>query len=227
MTRFVIVYRHQGRDEFPELIKKAVDAVKKLGYKTLLVGSKVDADYDDYLPIENAEPNLAVWILYARQCYLESPYFDCNTVFIDPDVLAVRPIDDLFEEDFDIAVTERQMDDQPINMGVMFVKPENREKIIAFYQDMRVKAKSYPFNKQRWFGDQMALNDLLVEYHDRPCDMKVLRVPCDVFNASPCMEKTPEKMERNRWMAENARLLHFKGYRKNMMPEVWLELNGG
>jgi hypothetical protein len=218
--KFVIVYRHQGRDEFLELIKDAINSVKKLGYKTVLVGTKVEGDYDEYIPTENIEPNLALWILYARQCYLESPIFDCNTVFIDPDVLVIRPVDELFEQDFDMAVTERDGPEK-INMGVQYVKPHAKEKLIAFYEDMRARARQYPFNKQRWFGDQKALNELLVEFNDTPCGLKVLRVPCDLWNASPSMEKTPEKQERNKRISENAKILHFKGHRKQMMKEVW------
>jgi hypothetical protein len=179
-VKFVITYREEGRVEFPILIRKAFESVKKLGYSTVLVGTEV-AEADEYIPSDRSdEQHLCNWILQARQLYMKK-LFDCNTVFIDPDVL--------------------------------FAKPENKEKLIKFWDALRDKAKTYPFGKQRWFSDQMAVNDLIDSDHG----LRVLKLPCDLYNASPCINNTPEKVERNRLMAEHARILHFKGYRKNMM----------
>jgi hypothetical protein len=210
-VKFVITYREEGRVEFPILIRKAFESVKKLGYSTVLVGTEV-AEADEYIPSDRSdEQHLCNWILQARQLYMKK-LFDCNTVFIDPDVLVVRPLD-VFDRDFDLAVTERDVKSAPINTGVMFAKPENKEKLIKFWDALRDKAKTYPFGKQRWFSDQMAVNDLIDSDHG----LRVLKLPCDLYNASPCINNTPEKVERNRLMAEHARILHFKGYRKNMM----------
>lgn len=213
--RFVITYRDQKRPEFPELIKKAFRSVKKFGHETVLVGSPMNGA-DEYIPTDKSEPHLSNWILYARQLYLKSDLFNCNSVFIDPDVLLVRPIEEVFEQDFDIAVTVRDVKSSPVNTGVVFVKPNNKEALIEFFERMRQHARGYPFNKQRWFSDQMAVNDLIND-----TSLKVLKLPCELYNASPCIEQTPEKIERNNKMAAEARILHFKGYRKNMMTEVW------
>jgi hypothetical protein len=223
--RFVITYREQGREGFPELVRKACASVKKFGHETVLIGSPVDgAEVDHFIPSgKEVEPLLAIWILYARQSYIESPLFDCNSVFIDPDVLLVRSIDDVFDRDFDIAFTEREVKGDEINTGVVFIKPDNKDALIGLFEELRKKCRSYPYNKQTWFGDQKSVNDILNECAS-PCGLRVLKLPCDIYNASPCMEQTPEKMERNRKMAENARIMHFKGYRKDMMHGVWANI---
>jgi hypothetical protein len=222
MTRFVITYRDQGREEFPDLVVKSFDSVKKLGYDTVLIGTGVTGAATDHLiPSGKAEEALlANWILYARQLYIESPLFDCDSVFIDPDVLVVRPIDDVFDMDFDIAFTERDVKGDEINTGVVFVKPHKKDQLIGFFNELRKKSRNYPYNKQTWFGDQKAVNDVLRETGDKYGDLKIIRIPCDIWNASPCIEKTPEKLERNRKMAAEARIMHFKGYRKSLM-DVW------
>ena len=58
--------------------------------------------------------------------YVNSKIFCCPTIFLDIDAFLIRPIDQVFFEDFDVALTHRHIVGQmAINEGVIFANRIN------------------------------------------------------------------------------------------------------
>lgn len=126
-------------------------------------------------------------------------------LFVDTDVVIQKDVRHVFEDDFDIAVTDRvgsawenspDVVGMPYNMGVTFSRNP------AFWAAAAEKLKTLPAKLQQWEGDQRVVCSLTKDWNT-----KVL--PGLIYNHTPY---TPEE-DRS-----HAAILHFKGHRK-----VWLE----
>lgn len=206
----VITYRHDGNTKYPPLIELAFKSAKKHGYKTILVGSD-GFESDDHLPVaKSPRLELCEWILFAQEAYLKSDLFNEDTVFFSPDTLIVKSLDSVFRRKFDWAVTERPSMKDKINNGVMFVKPENKDKLIECWGLMRQIASGYEARLKAWYADQRAVNEILAG--NPPCGLNILRLPCKTYNASP-------DKDGGNIALKHAYILHFKGLRKEMMEK--------
>lgn len=215
--RIVITYRSEGRNEYIPLMEAAFASAKKLGYETVLVGDDV-TPCDHHIDLKGP-PHLMDWILRAQWSYISSNLFDCNSVFFSPDALIVKPLEPVFEKDFDLAVTVREHEKYPVNNGVIYIKPECKHAMAMFWTDVRIRCDNYEENIRRWGGDQLALHEELAAHGDEPRGMKALRLPCDTYNASTEQMK-PADIIRLR----DAYVVHFKGARKSAMLGYWKDL---
>jgi hypothetical protein len=123
-------------------------------------------------------------------------------VTFDTDIIIKKPLSDVWDREFDVAVTERGpgrcLDPSgkdiapcmPFNTGVMF----SREPV--FWREAYEWLRKQPGEYQDWWGDQLAVSHVAHErrYH-------VLVLPGCEFNWTP---KRPEQ-------TSEARVWHYKG----------------
>ena len=199
----VITYRHQGNEDYGPLMKTVRQSIKKMGYNHILVHA--EAFYNP----------LMIWILEAQKNYIESDAFNCNSVLFSPDALIIKPLEEIFEQDFDCAVTLRA--DTILNNGVIFIKPQNKNRLIKLWDDAIKKCWSYHAALQNWGGDQKALQDVLSSADYKPHGLNVIKVDMEKYNA-PYIRAG---IETNKELLEKASIVHFKGDRKKLMQETW------
>ena len=131
-----------------------------------------------------------------------SLYRHTEMLIVDTDVIAKRPVDDVWEIDFDVGLTFRnpgelytgdgidRANDMPFNTGVMFSRGN------AFWRDCYSWLTHGTPEQQRWYGDQLAVaNVARRETHS------VLGLLCSEFNWSPS----------HRDDTSDARFWHYKG----------------
>jgi hypothetical protein len=121
-------------------------------------------------------------------------------LLLDSDVLVKRDVSDVFQRDFDVALTRRsepELQVQPYNTGVMFSKNAQ-----AFWRDCLLYTHTYTGEYKEWWGDQFAVRDVA---QDKP--HKILTLDCDEFNWTP----------QHPGDSSDARIWHYKGMRKHWM----------
>lgn len=130
----------------------------------------------------------------------------------DADVIFKKPVSDVWDEPFDVALTYRShpvvltkdwhgeikgadlATTMPINTGVMFSRNAD------FWRECLEHMKSLPEDKLNWWGDQMAVCHVAPRFH-------VKRLECDEFNWTPS----------HKGHYEGARIVHYKGTRKSWL----------
>jgi hypothetical protein len=135
------------------------------------------------------------------------PHLTC-----DADVIFKKPVDDVWADEFDMALTYRDhpimltidhkgevagadiSQGMPINTGVMFCRSSQ------FFTDCLEYMQGLPSDRLDWWGDQMAVCEVAKRYN-------VKRLPCDEFNWTPSTKD----------QYEGARIVHYKGTRKKWL----------
>ena len=131
------------------------------------------------------------------------------SLFLDPDVIVQRPLDPVFEQPFDVALTIRHeriktLDGgnitpaMPYNMGVAFSR-QPRFWADALEYCRQLEASDY----HDWYGDQLS-----VKHIADTGSFDVLELPCDQYNYSP---RTEDENVEERYA------VHYKGLRKEWM----------
>jgi hypothetical protein len=165
----------------------------------------------------------------AQMDYLEKNAFDKPIIFIDSDILVNAPLTELFELDFDVALTWRISFKMPINGGLLILNNRRPEVAKRFFRKFCDIYRQNYADRSAWYGDQLALRDAIGMHYKDMADglivgidgCKVLLLSCDTYNFSP----------HNEYQAINSDLrdkaiLHFKGQRKRLMApffNVWLK----
>ena len=143
-----------------------------------------------------------------------------HTIFVDTDVMFREDVSGVFDQDFDVALTERRnqliihegtlenvADTMPYNTGVMFSKSR------PFWEAAYHRAQRMGEPECNWFGDQLAVKETA-----ESGAFKVLELPCDTYNYSPNSDKEDVSARK---------VLHFKGKRKEwMLLDKFLVLDG-
>ena len=146
------------------------------------------------------------------------------TIFLDADMILLDSIEDFFSDDkFNFSITRRPLNqhdriikdtkihrekfpelinkklnvEMPVNAGIFFCK--NIELMDYMISVFSVMTKNY----YRWYGDQIALRELLKKYKK---DIKIF--DGDIFNY------TPTSLIDN---IDNKKVLHFKGGNRKLM----------
>ena len=124
-------------------------------------------------------------------------------LLIDPDVMFRRDVREVFNESFDVAITDRigtvidQESDystlMPHNIGVVFSRSPQ------FWQEVKARLLQMPEKLQEWMGDQIVV-----------CEMasRCKHIPGKVYNFPPDSVDTD---------ISGAAIVHYKGNRKDMM----------
>ena len=211
MLKVVITYADLGNSDYVPLIDMAFASARKFGYKTVLV-TDAGATKETLMP----------WILAAQKKFIDSDDFDGNSVLFSPDCLINRPLEPVFDFDFDLGVTSGFNPDYPINNGVIYLKHQCKEKLSKLWGEMVARCLTYSPELQRWYGDQKAMHEIIREANDKPYGLNVKRLIASKYNAS--FNSDPKYHESNNLMAQSAYVLHFKGKRKAQMAEWWEKL---
>jgi len=178
--------------------------------------------------------------------YMESTLFDCDTVFLDADVVFHRRIDEVFKETFGLAfcATPSPRTYSNVNSGCIFAKYANRQKAQIHAKNLFEIAKTqrlipeprFPQFKYAgiWGGDEMCINTYLEELAKqknmslRDLCLSVKFDSCfnlsdDValFGAKYCSD--PRSIDRSKW--PSASILHFAGPQKEAMFQYCSQLD--
>lgn len=128
-------------------------------------------------------------------------------IHLDTDVIVQRDLMEVFEQDFDVALTRRYgkvwlkgkniVEDEPYNAGVFFSRtPGFWKEMIEHYDELTDYYK-------RWRGDQFLLAKVAATGK-----YKVLDLDCKVWNRTPNLEKED---------VGDSAVVHYKGHRKPWM----------
>lgn len=126
-------------------------------------------------------------------------------LLIDADTMILRPLDDVWEQAFDVAYTTKR-GPFPFNAGVIFIRVSDRTRgFMAAWvaANARVLADHHPpvFWIRQFGGvNQSALAGLLA---DRPADISIVELPCREWN---CEDSTWRKYDPG-----VTRIAHIKG----------------
>ena len=170
--------------------------------------------------------------VWAMAAYVESSLFTAPTVFLDSDAFLLRPIHNLFLNDFDVGLTYRDIVGQmPINEGVIFANNKNRMKVanlfrayLATYlaiESSEAVGRIYQ-NVRRWRGGQLSVNGVgqggqvyASGWRNDPSLGRVVFLPCSKYNLSQIQEEEVSKSLRKR-----CSVLHLKGPRKSWIARL-------
>ena len=130
-------------------------------------------------------------------------------LFIDTDCVITKDVRHVFEDDFEVAVTDRKGSIwekspygmvMPYNMGVTFSRsPEFWGKVLQYLIKL-------PAEYQRWEGDQRVVCEMIRAGYPA----KVL--PGRIYNLTPEERDSP---------LDGAAIVHFKGKRKHWIGDLW------
>jgi len=139
--------------------------------------------------------------------WLEAMYEieDEHLIFIDCDMMVLKEIKDIFNQDFDIACTKRSNSPYKYNGGVVFAKNNERSKaFMKLWLDINNKMlNDFKFHSP-WRDKYAGMNQAAFGYIMEKCkyDAKLIEVPCSIWNL--CNED---------WVRYNdsTRIVHIKG----------------
>ncbi|MFO6418780.1 hypothetical protein ACLBKS_01080 [Hylemonella sp. W303a] len=161
----------------------------------------------------------------AQWLYVQASAFEQPIVMLDSDILINESLAPVFQRSFDVALTWRENDEQPVNGGLMILNNQRPEMVRRFFEKfMSIYQEQYAEGQAAWFGDQLALRDCLglklKEFSRQDVievdGCRVLLLPCDIYNFSP-----DNRYEEIADGLPGKRVLHFKGERKRLMGPFW------
>lgn len=167
-----------------------------------------DGDYNWLASLKSA-----IW----SDVLAENPQID-NAVCLDTDMLVIKPVEDLFERDFDISFCYKTDESEnlnwPINGGLVLVK--NSEQAIKFLKEWKDKTFAFKDVDEKtrkrktriWGGDdQITLGEMLgtrdKKQYGKPImykGTKLLGTPCEYVNEMRCVP-----------ISEKTHIIHYKG----------------
>lgn len=218
--KIVITYFDFGKD-YLELLKMAFASAKLFGYEAILVTStEIGAGQDYTLYVDHPGENVLMpAILEAQKAYIDSALFDSNSVLFSPDALVARSLGPVFEKDFELGVTQGTHLEYPINNGVIYIRPETKDRLSKLWGDMIARCWSYPDKYKKWYGDQKSMHEVIREMDDKPYGLNVKRLLARPYNC--CFSHKREWCAYDDLTWHTAYVLHFKGERKGRMAEFW------
>lgn len=162
--------------------------------------------------------------LIAQIAFLKTCDVISDVVFLDSDIIVNSNLENVFEKDFDVALTYRESKkrNMPINGGVLFVSGRRKEKVLEFFEMVYSIYIDKYAHHDVWWGDQLALMDALgVEdiKNKNVLDVDgvtVCLLSCGEYNYYP-----PHSYRSILSELKNKKILHFKDKRKNMMQLYW------
>ncbi|MFP4365534.1 MAG: glycosyltransferase family 2 protein [Bacteroidales bacterium] len=114
-----------------------------------------------------------IWAEEARKA-------NCPVVLMDTDTIVLKDIDEVFKQDFDIAVTARDNDLHWLNAGVVFVKPTDKAYDIL---DLWTEEISHSRNYKKKTGHVGFAQPVFAWlYTNNKFRGKVIKVPCSKYN---------------------------------------------
>lgn len=131
-------------------------------------------------------------------------------LFIDTDVIVRKDVREVFSEDFDVALTDREgtityesgyAKVMPYNIGVVFSRSPK------FWETVKKYLLMMPVYLQHWEGDQRVVAGMMA--HPGKCGFNVKVISGAEYNYPPKSENDPQ--------IERASIVHYKGARKKYL----------
>jgi hypothetical protein len=182
------------------------------------------------MPINTKEPMFErVATMYA---YVKSTLFDQPSVFLDSDAFLLRSVNNLFANNFDIALTHRNIYGQmPINEGVIFANNIKKSQVVRFFEsylasylslEQSTELATIYSNLRRWRGGQLSLNSASAGgqvystglQSSGSSAIKIAFLPCAQYNLSEINEHEIDHRLKMRTL-----ILHLKGTAR----KPWIE----
>lgn len=139
---------------------------------------------------------------------------------LDTDILVLKPLDELFDGSFDVAVTIR--DDpkyhfeftMPYNNGVILLDLKNKSAVLEYLRRIQSRVKEMPLQFHAWSGNQFAVKDILGERELNSVfsigAARVVVLPCSTHNYTPATKGE---------ILPDVHILHFRGDAKPLMRD--------
>ena len=167
------------------------------------------------------------------RAYMASDLVRGPTLFMDIDILVQRSPFALFDGNFDLGLTyTTDMSRHAFNAGVMLVDPTRRDIVRGIFDRLDKLVEGYRAEHQEWYGDQMALEELVdapdvTDWRgtlDRTAgDARLRLFPAHDWNASFALDDADKPIFAP---LPDAGLVHFKGERKGLMLRYATEILG-
>lgn len=200
----VIYYSEINEETIAEIKKKMFNCIiKKLSGYNLHEG-----DYN-----HRASMKSAIWVdVLAEQSQIT------NAICLDTDMLVVKPVDKLFEKEFDVGFCYKTHADEnlrwPLNAGLMLVKNSLQvTNFLKLWKDETIKfLNASPIQRRHleclWGGDDQASLGMLLGTRNREdYENKILKhniilqgFPCEIINEARCVP-----------IEEHTHIIHYKG----------------
>lgn len=126
------------------------------------------------------------------ESFLASAYYALKSkerlIVADVDLMFLKPVDDAFNHDFDIAITVRKDRDKYYNTGLWFCRPTDKAKLfIRLWIEETERLIKNAIKTNRWIFthggvDQMSLHHIL-ERNEKEGFAKIKKLPCLIWNA--------------------------------------------
>lgn len=186
-----------------DLQRRSVERVK---HRHRVVCETQLAGYD-CLEVGALPESLMHAILAAQLKYVEQWDDSHPVVMLDIDCMVMRPLDDIFEEPFDILLTYRANEASPIQNGAMYFNAGAKQAALRFLDS------AYALCKEHWGGDQEAISKAVAPVPDQ--DMNEERFgACIAFRSTKKYNWSPKLLRRD--YKKNRNIVHFKGESKQM-----------
>lgn len=206
MTVNVGFFLQGDKPDYFEMAALAVESVRRHMPKARIF-HMTDADTkeidgaDCTLRIEQPMPMAMRRMQHNANCYGQ-------WLFLDVDIIVQRDVSDVFEQPFDVALTDRDgtityegkfAEQMPYNLGVAFSRSP------AFWKRVLYHMKTISPKLQEWMGDQLVI-----------CEMLKQRMASD-FNVKILHGRTYNYPPKHDGDGADAALVHYKGPRKDWM----------
>lgn len=135
---------------------------------------------------------------------------DGEWLFVDSDIVIQKDVSDVFNEPFDVALTDREgtitnevkfAEVMPHNIGVVFSRSPK------FWETVAANVRRLAPQQQEWMGDQIIVN-AMVKQGGHGFNIKT--IPGSVYNYPP--KSATDDLS-------NAAIVHYKGNRKQWLLE--------
>jgi len=146
--------------------------------------------------------------------YIEEAPEGAHVVLMDCDTLVLRPLDAVFESQFDIAYTVRD-GKVPFNSGVVFIKVSDKtRKFMRQWADANhamIKKGSTVLHLVAEFAgiNQRTMRDMLDRYSRNGTDFRIKAVPCAIWN---CEQENYKNFD-----PDKTAVLHVKSWLREML----------
>ena len=214
--------KYRSLDGYRRMIKMLFESIRRSnpGSKcVILTDAHTDGldglGADQILRFDVDAQSLMLARMEAQIAFLRQHAFTDGIILLDSDMLVVESIASVFDGSFAVGVTHREDEQEmPYNGGVFFIRKERLSEATRFFERMlelyQEKYRAYA----AWWGDQMALRDVVLEFQERPNDGLVRVFPCATLNYSPAYGSVYRDVLRE---PDRASIWHFKGSRKLAM----------
>lgn len=176
--------------------------------------------YLERFPVDGNPDELMLLRLRSYRAFVESHQTSGHIVLLDTDMLLVRSISGMLQDDVDVALTLRNYPSAPVNGGLYVLNLNNKQRVQAFLDGLLTEFDKLDRRARYWDGDQTVVASMLsppVKTIDQPLsaiwqDVRLRYFPVKVYN------HTPRSLQLKLGLiSPQARLLHLKGYRKRFM----------